>query len=721
MKLKSTIFALFVIFLIGSFTNDVMAKKKYYVVFDNFEEDIQIDMGDGTFRTLVEHLYYVRLSEDEILGPYAEMKPFSPATFASRAITEYDVAIFPLGDVPLQASYNGIKIIDKVKEMLDAGKGVILIGRQYMTQAAADGTVRSFLNQEVRINNNRYETSTKSGNTTTFVRFDLKAVEDDPVGQGYVKVCNTKYQENNSEMAPPFMWYESADFFTINQSSMATGFDRVHPADDELYAGARWNNTKGGRMVFWSVGFDVATKIHDDKFGTNLINAVHWITERMLKPEQWIQPEINRINFEKVDPGEYKVDEVRIRNYGKEDLTITNTYIENFFSDEGVYTIEDGGVSPDNPLVLEPNEFTTIKVRFTPPAEDIFEDALIIESDAFNTNSLTISLDGQGGEQVEKGPRISEYDFPVDFGDVYVGEVVDKDIPVTNTGNVSLMIFTLDTTLNEGGAFLYRKSVSTPIVLKPGETYNIPMRFFPLAGDADYHGLIKITSNANNVDTSYIELIGQTLPDKSGPEAKVETKDIVWGQVVTEEDFSFEIESTGDMDLLVSDIFVDGNNEAQEVFNVISDRQASIPPGEVFEVTVRFEPKQNKKYAADLTIISNAKVNRIYYIPMFGEGIVSVNDDGEAELQDLFTMKASPAPVTGISSLNYTIQGNAGKHLNLYIANEAGNKVQTFVNSVKSPGMHSIEINADSFSSGAYYIIAEIDGKKSILPLLITK
>jgi hypothetical protein len=720
MKIRLTIFALFVVFFIGALTTEMNAQKKYYIVFNNFEDDLDIEHPDGSMSKMVEHLYYSRISEDDLIKDYAEMKPFGPATFAARAITEYDVAIFPLGDVPLQASVGGIKILDKIKEMLDAGKGVIIIGRSYMMQSASDGAASDFLTKTLRIDHDRYLTSETSGNTTTFVRFDLQAVENDPVGQGWLKVCNSKFQENNSEMAPPLYWYTSADFFTVDESSMTTGFDKVHPAQGDLFAGARWSNEKGGRLVFWSVGFDVATTIHDDRFGTELINAIHWITERMLKPEQWIEAEVNKLDFEKVEPGEFKVEELRIRNYGKENLTITETYVENFFSDEGIYTITEGEITPDNPVVLGPNEFTSIKVKFAPVVEDIFDDALIIKSDAFNTSSLTITLTGQGGDQVEKGPRISKYEFPVDFGEIYVGDVVNKDIPITNTGNVALIVFTLDTVLNEGGSFRYRSAISTPQVIQPGESYNIPMRFVPLKGDRIYRGQIKITSNANNVDTSYIDLIGKTLLDKYGPEAKCETKDIAWGEVVTYEDFTFKLESTGDMDLLVSDIFVDGNNEAQEVFQVITETQASITPGETFDVTVRFEPKQNKKYAADLVIISNAKVHKTFYIPLFGTGIVSVNENG-AELNELFTMKASPSPVTGLSYLKYNLLSETSKHINIYMTDEAGNVISNFVNDIKSPGEHEIRISADNYSSGAYYIIAEIDGKQSVLPLMITK
>lgn len=718
---KATIFGLIVFFIFGLFITDASAqdKKKYYIVFNNFEENVTVDLGDGNTIPLVEHLYFTKLSEDMNYGPYAEIKPFGPSTFASRAITEYDVAIFPLGDVPLHASAGGIKIIDKINEMLDAGKGVIIIGRSYMYQSSQDAASRNFLENELRISHNRY--SLMDGNT--YVRFDMKGVEGDPVGQGTSVVCNTKYSENGSELAPPFFWYQSADFFTIDESSSAVGFHRVEQAEDGVFAGARWSNTKGGRLVFWSVGFDVATKIHDDKLGTMLNYAIAWITERYLKPEQWIEAEIGHLNFEKVDPGEFKVDEVRIRNFGKEDLTITNTYIEAFFSDEGVYEISEGAVTPDNPKTLAPNEFFTIKVKFAPPAEELYDDALIIESNATNTNSLTITLEGQGGEQVEKGPRISEYDFPVDFGELYVGEQVDKYIDLTNTGNVSLMVFTLDTTINEAGAFLYPESIKTPMVIPVGETEKIKIRFFPLKDNRTYHGQIKVTSNANNIDTMYIDLIGKTLEDKFGPEAECETEELIWGEVDTSsyEDKVFTISSEGDMDLLVSDIYVDGDNETKQVFQITNGDEASIPPGESHEVIVRFKPIKDQVYSSELVILCNANVNDKFYIDLFGRGVVSVNENGEAGFNNEFRMKLSENPVSDNTNLIYSIESNTVNHLKLKMLDAMGNKVKTIFDESVTPGDFNLNINVSDLSSGAYYIVAEINGKTTMLPLMVTK
>ena len=726
MRNKTTILVVILAIMLGFLSQSAEAqneKTKYYIVFDNFESDINIELDDGSTIPMVDYLYYQPVKTMKNFGPYAEKKPFSPATFAAKEITDYDVAVFPMGDMPLHTTVSGIKVIDKVNEMLDAGKGVIIIGRNLLTMANQDNSVSNLFFSKMRLDyEGRVLTSEKSGNETTFKRFDIRAQEGDPVGAGYNKVCNSKYQENNSELAPPFMWYESADFFQLKESSSAIGFDKVVSLSGDWYAGARYITGSGSnaRLVFWSVGFDVATKIHSDLFGAGLKSAVEWCAERLPKPEQYIEAELNKIDFEAVRPGDSVVKEVRVRNSGRETLTITKTEMENFFSDEGIYTVVQNKISPDNPVTLDQNDILTFKIKFKPDAEKEYQDALIVHSDAINSKKLTIELSGTGGEVVKDGPYISEFTFPIDFGTVKLGKVARDTIDLTNSGNQTLIIQSIKFIDDANKTFDFDGELSTPQVVQPGKSFGLKIKFFPVEAGKVFEGQIKVASNAANVDTTYIDLIGKSAEKKKGPEAEYYIDELAFGDVVERKDTTVWIKSVGDENLLIASVGVEGNNENKQAFEILSDDEGSVAPGDSFKIDLSFQPLQTTFYFATLTIITNGKVYDNIDIPISGNGLVSVKD-GKAELPGIFSMNVSPNPVNGSSVLEYNIESNNKNYLELKLIDGSGNIVHNFKQGVVPAGTYQIPIKANNFSSGSYFIIADIGGKRTTLPVVIAK
>ena len=70
------------------------ADGKYYIVFTNFEDQMA---GDVEITNLFDLCYWDKLTEDVGLRKYIVKRPFGASTFAEKDITEYDVAVFPMG------------------------------------------------------------------------------------------------------------------------------------------------------------------------------------------------------------------------------------------------------------------------------------------------------------------------------------------------------------------------------------------------------------------------------------------------------------------------------------------------------------------------------------------------------------------------------------------------------------------------------------------------
>jgi hypothetical protein len=111
-----------------------------YILFDNFDVNAQdvIPLANQTKQPLSEYAYWIYLSDPNYMpdiAPYAIKKPFNDATLAQYNITDFDVAIFPMGDNKLNTRVGNANVLKVIKDMIAAGKNVLITGRKFLWYA----------------------------------------------------------------------------------------------------------------------------------------------------------------------------------------------------------------------------------------------------------------------------------------------------------------------------------------------------------------------------------------------------------------------------------------------------------------------------------------------------------------------------------------------------------------------------------------------------------
>lgn len=156
---------------------------------------------------------------------------------------------------------------------------------------------------------------------------------------------------------------------------------------------------------------------------------------------------------------------------------------------------------PATGFTVSPGGTRPVTVRFKPTEPGEQNSVLFIASDDPQDRLLAVELSGEG---VKPGPNISVDPPSVDFGEVKMGEKLDKVLTIRNTGDADLKVFKLENPTND------RFTVVAPteeFTLVPGGTRPVTLRFEPDAVQSE-SGLLNITSEDPQDPVVVVELTG---------------------------------------------------------------------------------------------------------------------------------------------------------------------------------------------------------------------
>lgn len=197
---------------------------------------------------------------------------------------------------------------------------------------------------------------------------------------------------------------------------------------------------------------------------------------------------------------------------------------------------------------------------------------------------------------------------------------------------------------------------------------------------------------------------------------EVDMEDIDFGTLEVGATETVTISNTGDADLEITSIEIDGDSE----FELFADSEVTIAPGEDYEFEVVYTPVETMVNNATITITSNAKNMPELTIDVTANSIVSV-PAGSAGGEGVFTMTVGPNPVANMGNISYTVNSNSAVNVNIYLVDALGNKVTDLVNDVRSAGTYNATMTTANLSSGVYYLISNANGVNAKLPVVITK
>jgi len=487
--------------------DNTLSDQYKYVIFDNLDSEFY------------ESAYYNYMKDNPEYSQYSVALPFNDNTFSQYDITDFDLAIFVLGDAPLNGQWGTSVIYEKINEMIDGGKNVLLTGRKMLWWALDDdpNAAMGKNTEAIDLLENKlgveYIKDLKvhkiEGNTTTWWGYIIRGHFEDPIGRSIHKYCNMDFETGHET------WSPLAHYFTVN---VFKSRDKAkYPEVDHFIRGNNdeRNDTIVGirteideaRIALWSMGFEAFAG--DIPRETLLQRAMMWLLGNIAPDGAQILVEPYSTNFGSVPVGQTSEKTFSINSIGKEALEITD--VSFFINDDDSYEVSEGAPEGGNPIVVQPGEYHEIKVAFTPKSQKRFEGLLTIVSNAQNGQYKDVNIDGVGGES-EQGPQLetnADENGVLDFESIKTASSKDLELEIMNTGDAQLRVDHVDIIDDEDAAFLFPQTLATPFYVAEGESKTIKVRFVGLADEKEYTATIKIESNVLNGSTFYVYLKGK--------------------------------------------------------------------------------------------------------------------------------------------------------------------------------------------------------------------
>lgn len=723
MKIKFFTIFLAALFAMQGIVSNAQTSPKLYVVFENFEDEKD---GNGTpITNLWESFYYDPITNSELNPNYYEL--VEKANFPVSDITKYDLAIFPLGGGKgLDYEVGGVKVIDKINEMLNAGKSVLIIGHNVLSQTLINGTTESqkFLQEKLGIENG-YVSSLMDGNTIK--GFRVYGIEGDPVSEGYYKVGNVEYMENEIN-GFPWRYYGGLESLRKFESSSASVFDQLIKVRDDTitsnftYCGIR-SEVGQSRLVLWSYNWDIITGVHNTHMHKTLVNALRWATQQYPNPWGQVTAQQNNLDFGNVAVGNKKNLELKVYNSGRQDVTITGM---EFGFGTGAFEVVEG----NEEVTLAPGEQHVITVQFSPTEDSDFNDYLEIYTTAVVNKTLSIEVKGLGGTGTVEGPHINFSaleDEPLDFGSVDYTEHIDVPLQIYNIGNQELIINDINFIENESNYFSWPQIVTWPQKAQPGSFYSVMIRF--TANDAEggnYTAKLNINTNALNKEDVEVVLVARGLPEGTQNEFELSATEHDFGDVIMGEssNFTFTVTNPSEKPVILSSTKFIGDPENLAQFSFESGEVkgsiVNLGKDDKHDIVVKFEPEAAKEYGVTLKIASNVG-NVDIPITGIGKSDGYVNEKGETVVDGLIKMKLTPNVANEKSVLTYEIIGNVSRDIEMNLVDVNGNEISKIFSGSANPGVHLTEINTSAISTGYYMLNAVTEGKNVSVPLVIVR
>ncbi|MBK7258014.1 MAG: T9SS type A sorting domain-containing protein [Ignavibacteriae bacterium] len=158
-------------------------------------------------------------------------------------------------------------------------------------------------------------------------------------------------------------------------------------------------------------------------------------------------------------------------------------------------------------------------------------------------------------------------------------------------------------------------------------------------------------------------------------------------------DTTFHIRNTGIDTLKVQDILTSTPDF------LVKLRQATIPPGQAYEDTVRFTPTSAVAYSAKIVIVSNS-VTSPDTVLVSTSGVASVALEGQSPKEFLIDQNF-PNPFNPSTTIRYGLPNRS--HVTLLVFNTLGQQVSILQNGDQEAGYHEVRFDGANLPSGVYF------------------
>ena len=278
---------------------------------------------------------------------------------------------------------------------------------------------------------------------------------------------------------------------------------------------------------------------------------------------------------------------LEVFNVGSGDLVINS--VQRLMGSTGFQVL----ANPGRPLIVREGEHVDFTVQFTPTTPGLAELATIrIASNDPNAPVVDLMATGVGGTASLETVIADSGDF----GDVCIGEFVDRDLVIDSRGPCPLQITNIT---SSAAAFLVPGVTSYPLEVAAGDSIELPIRFQPLLGGTTT-GILRIFSN-DPASPALVDLSG-TAPPPRLVASIADSGDFGATCMHSFRDERLTLSNSGHCPLSVSAIT---SSSPDFVVPEVLVFPIVVAPGGDIELTLRFEPSHFGPSSATITVVSD--------------------------------------------------------------------------------------------------------------------
>ena len=362
-------------------------------------------------------------------------------------------------------------------------------------------------------------------------------------------------------------------------------------------------------------------------------------------------------NFGNIDVGNTESFDLIIKNYGTGKLKVNDiimpdeyVFIENFQAFE----------IPPNSTIAE-----TLLVNYKPLSADTLSDSLIIVSNDPQYNGhLPIGLFGVG-----RAPEIETNKIDLDFDDLDVFSSVSDNISIDNSGNKDLILNNVFINGPAAGQFNLLTEINSDTIPVGGDAVDLDVAFSP-TGRGTKNAVLNVVNNDPNTDTLKINLRGKGI----AADLSVNAGNIDFGNILISKDTTaiIEISNVGEHRLTVDTLYLEKEIDSDFELESGATSFSIEPEADPYLAHVRFAPKQDIGYTAQLIIVSNDYLDDTLRIEITGRGITPhiAYGSGDLNFNNVWLEKSL--------SLFREIRNEGSANLKIKNINVAGNDAAYF-------------------------------------------
>jgi hypothetical protein len=319
--------------------------------------------------------------------------PLLPEVMEAFPMRQFQLAILPMGTVPLRAADGSLDYIwNDLQQALQAGTRVYIAANAGLYWAFDPNStnrlpdVQSFFRTTLGIQYTRLQQRfTQSGGNVYLSSFPISGVAGDSIGDGITATANTSTSSYNLY----------TDIFATTAGSPARAVFYYDNTPSAL-GGVRVILPSGARVVYTSFGPEA---IANGQLRLQILDRI--VTWLLGSGGQQAQPRIAlsaySIRFDTTQVGQRSVQTLTISNTGEGTLRIQQIELQG--QDASTFNVPDRDVVP---IVLDPGQETQLDIEFRPTREGFHSAQMVLRSNDPQEPQSIVLLSGMGAVGVDE-------------------------------------------------------------------------------------------------------------------------------------------------------------------------------------------------------------------------------------------------------------------------------------------------------------------------------